>query len=157
MSGVKETAMIEKTCTQRLQALKDRWHTESLAVHFPSLGIELANPTTCAEFIASPRIMAAEPEVNAEDFRVADPKAVLAALQFGCQVDPKALKDAAHILAVFKEDSDKLAEHFASKADETLRESYEADAKAATKCSGLIAELASELGISLTTTENRQR
>lgn len=150
---------METARTQRLQALKDRWHNESLAVQFPSLGVELANPTTCAEFVVSPRVMTAEPDVNIAHFCVTDPKAVLAvvSVQFGGQVDPKALKDAAQILAVFKEDSDKLAEHFDAKADETLRASYEADAKAATKCSGLIAELASELGISLTTKENRQR
>lgn len=149
---------METTRTQRLQALNDRWHNELLAVQFPSLGVELAHPTTCAEFVVSSRVMTAEPGVNIDHFGVTDPKAALAAVsaQFGGQVDPKALKDAAHILAVLKEDSDKLAEHFASKADETLRGSYEADAKAATKCSGLIAELASELGISLTTKENRQ-
>lgn len=152
---------MEATRVQRLQALKDRWHNELLAVQFPSLGVELPNPTTCAEYVASPRIMTGDPDVNIEHFGVADPQGVLAAVsaQFGTQVDPKILKDAALILKAFKDDSDNLAAHFASgpKADQTLQASYEADSKAATKCSDLIAELASELGISLTAKEHWRR
>jgi hypothetical protein len=159
-------AYMEPTRTQKLQAIKARWQSEKLDVQFPSLGVEMQNPTTRAEFVLSPRFMTAEEAVNTEHFGVADPKTALATLntQFETaptgQVDTKALKDAAVILDVFKRDSDRLAAHFAAgspKADETLHASYEADAKAATQCSALIAELATELGISLTTKDPKQR
>lgn len=148
------------TRTARLQLIKDRWLTEPLSVEFPPLGVEMSNPTTCAEFVASERLTTVDRAANLEHFGVEDPKAVMAALGRQIetvatgQVNPKALKDAAVLLDVFKEDSEKLAEAFAPNAarpDNTLHASYSADAKAAEKCLSILTALTNELGISLPT------
>lgn len=155
---------MESSRTQRLQALKDRWLTESVGVQFPSLGVEISEPTTPSQFVASHRILAAEEATNLEHFGIADPKAVLASLtaQFEAapQVDPKVLKDAATVLEVFKADSERLVAHFAPDTkhhDATLHASYAADINAAAKCQELVASLAAELGISLLTKAEKER
>jgi hypothetical protein len=147
----------------KLRAISERWFNEPLAVQFPSLGVDMNNPSTCAEFAASPRIIGAEEATNLEHFGAGDPKAVLIALsaQFeaaiGGRVDPKILKDAAAVLDVFKADSEKLASHFApntAQRDDTLHDSYLADAKAAEQCQTILTELATELGNSLLTEDD---
>lgn len=149
----------------RLQTIKDRWFTEPLAISFPSLGVDMTNPRTCAEFVTSPRIITGDDAANLEHFGVADPKAVLASLsaQFEAitsgQADPKILKDTAVVLDVFKADSYDLAAHFApdtNHRDDTLNASYSADAKAAERCQAILTALATELGISLPTKDTRR-
>lgn len=142
----------------RLQAIKDRWFHEPLTTLFPSLGVEMANPATCAEFVVCPRITFAEDHADAEHFGVQNPKHVMSLLSKQFQtvpdgtVDPKIVKDAATVLNVFKSDSEALAACFAPDSlhrDEMLGDSYAADAKAATQCQLILAALANELGIAL--------
>lgn len=154
------------TRKERLQLLGNRWLTEPLLVEFPSFGIEMPNPTTCAEYVVSDRIVTADKSTNIKHFGVEDPKAVLAALgtqiesAITGQVDPKILKDAAVVLDVFKADSEKLAESFGSKSvrrDDLLHASYSADAKAAAKCLSIVTALTNELGISLPVRGSRRK
>lgn len=147
----------------KLRTLSYRWFNEPLVVQFPPLGVDMENPSTCAEFVASPRIIMAEDAANLEHFGTADPKAVLTALdtQFESaisgQVAPQILIEAAIVLSIFKADSENLASHFApvtAQRDDTIHASYLADAKAAEQCQAIIIDLAQELGISLSTKDD---
>ncbi len=142
----------------RLQAIKDRWFHEPLGTRFPFLGVDMADPTSCAEFVVSPRMTFAEDQADVEHFGVQNPKRVMSLLSKQFQtvpdgvVDPKIVKDAAMVLSVFKSDSDALAARFAPDSphwDEMLGDSYSADAKAVTQCQAILAALANELGIAL--------
>ena len=150
--------------TERLQKLRDQWQAEHLGVQFPSLGVELPDPVTPAEYVASQRLVVSDENTNNNHFGLADPKGILQALsgQFASapQVDTKILKDAAVVLEVFKADSDKLAADYApgsTTPDELLHATYLADAQATTVCQAILAALATELGISLPTKADRKR
>jgi hypothetical protein len=161
----------------RLQAISERWFKESLGIDFPVLTEADSAPKTRAEFVNSDRISAAfstlhdnpelagmapaaalaqDRELNAERFGVEDPRAALAELsrQFVLaptgQVSPDAVKKSYMILEVLRNDSTALAAE-AGQGEESakVRAAHMADAEAARMSQALVAELASELGISL--------
>ena len=132
----------------RLQAIKDRRFREPLAARFPSLGVEMADPTTCPQFVVSPRMTFAEDQAERRTFRHPSPNRVMSLLSNQFQtvpdgmVDPKIVKDAAMVFSVFKSDSDTLAARFAPDSphrDEISGDSYSADAKAVTQCQTILA------------------
>ena len=116
----------------RLQGIKDRWFHERLVTPLPSLGVNMADPTTCAEFVVSPRMAFTEDQADFEHFGVQNPKRIMELLSTQFQtipdgmVDPKVIKDAATVLSVFNSDSEALAARFAPASahrDEMLPES----------------------------------
>lgn len=149
---------LETPLSPKLRALKDRWFNEPLGIQFPSLGVEITNPTTCAEYVGSQRVLTADEPANLNHFGSADPRAVLAGLAglfdaaIAGQVDPKLLKSCACVLDVMHTDSAALAQHYGPNSknrDDTLHASHAADAKATEQSLLVLSELAAELGITL--------
>jgi hypothetical protein len=146
---------------ERLQAIKDRWSNEPLGVTFPSLGVNMSDPKTCAEFLTSDRFVTSDQAANIAHFGVPDPKVLFAVLQShfdsGTQIQPKIVKEAARVLQVFHQDAVTAAAQYAAgapKPDPVLHAAHVANAQATEKCQSILTELARVLGISLT---GRQR
>lgn len=165
----------------RLEELRDRWLSEPLGVSFPSFGVSVsADPANCDQFSKSWRLTSAfaildpnspdvaeDREVNRDHFGVEDPAAVMAAVtaQFETaaqngRVDPQVLKDASLILDVYCDDRKALAQHHApgqATSDDEQYASNVAEDTAATKAQVLIAELCTEVGVSLPISKGRRR
>ncbi|HEY7427687.1 MAG TPA: hypothetical protein VH682_25885 [Gemmataceae bacterium] len=171
----------------RLQAIRDRWFSEPLkAKLMPLTDSDRTLPATCDEFVRSSRLLAAfstlhhapdaagmsredalehDRELNSERYGIENPPALLQDLsrQFDRaptgQIDPDVLKKAFVLLETLRHNSAELAVQTVGKdeASQAVHAAHQADADALTQASGMVQELAGEVGIALPLNRSSRR